>query len=73
MKRFFACCLVLVSAPALAQDRAHNPQQVSDALKAGCTVQQTHQMSGKVHPAPAIVRCPAKQPAQAAHTPKAPR
>lgn len=70
MKTLIACCLILAPAPALAQDRAHNPQQISNALKAGCKVQQIHQQSGKVHSVPAIVRCAKPSPDQvAAQTP----
>ncbi|WP_448662103.1 hypothetical protein ACG3SL_15690 [Sphingomonas sp. CJ20] len=52
--------LAIAATPAIAQDRAHGPQQVSDALKAGCSVQQVHVPAGKIGSAPAIVRCDAQ-------------
>ncbi|AJP73064.1 hypothetical protein [Sphingomonas hengshuiensis] len=61
MIRLFAAAALVAAAatPALAQDRAHGPLQVSEALKAGCSVQQVHVPAGKIGTAPAIVRCDA--------------
>jgi hypothetical protein len=49
--------LVVVATPALATERAHTPQQVADALKAGCSVQYVHTPAGKNGHQPAIVHC----------------
>jgi hypothetical protein len=63
LKIIAAAALTAVAMPALAQDRAHSPLQVSDALKAGCSVQQVHLPAGKTGSAPAIVRCTETQTA----------
>ena len=60
MKTLIACCLILAPSAVLAQERVHSPRQISNALKAGCSVHQNPQLSGKVPPTPAIVRCPNK-------------
>lgn len=49
--------LTVVATPSLATERAHTPQQVSDALKAGCSVHHVHSPSGKTVQQPAIVHC----------------
>ena len=46
-----------VATPALANRLAHNPAQVTAALKQGCTVQHVHTPAGKLIHSPAIVRC----------------
>lgn len=52
-----APALIATATPALANRLAHSPQQVSDALKEGCTVQHVHTPSGKTVQSPALVRC----------------
>ena len=43
MVRFIAAAaLALIATPALASERAHTPQQVSDAFMAGCSAQHFH-------------------------------
>ena len=49
--------LAVVATPALATERAHTPQQVSNALKAGCSVQHVHSPAGKTVQQSAIVHC----------------
>ena len=70
LKIILAGALTAVAMPALAQDRAHSPLQVSEALKAGCSVQQVHMPAGKTGTAPAIVRCSEAQLAARADAPK---
>lgn len=65
LKIILTGALVATAVPAFAQDRALNPLQVSEALKAGCTVQQTHLPAGKIGTAPAIIRCSETQVAKA--------
>ena len=50
----------LIATPALANRLAHSPQQVSDALKQGCTVHHVHTPAGKTVQSPALVRCDAR-------------
>lgn len=63
-----ATALVATATPALANRLAHNPQQVSDALKEGCTVQHVHTPAGKTVHSPALVRCDNRAPLAAAET-----
>ena len=57
MKALIFCCLALTATPAFAQETAHGPREISQALKAGCTVHQPLQIAGKTSYAPAIVHC----------------
>jgi predicted secreted protein len=59
LKLVLAGAAIALAAPAIASDRAHNPLQVSEALKAGCKVHQVHVPAGKIATQPAIVRCEA--------------
>ncbi len=49
--------LTVVATPALATERAHTPQQITNALKAGCSVHYVHTPAGKHGQHPAIVHC----------------
>ena len=60
--------LAVIATPALATERAHTPQQVSDALKAGCSVQHVHTPAGKNGQQPAIVHCKRNGNAEAARS-----
>lgn len=63
-----APALIATASPALANRLAHSPQQVSDALKEGCTVQHVHTPSGKTVQSPALVRCDNRNAMVAAKT-----
>ena len=52
-----ASALIAIAAPALAAERAHNPQQITEALKAGCAVRHVHSPAGKPVQQSAIVHC----------------
>ena len=68
-----AATLALIATPALAHERAHNPQQVSDALKAGCTVQAVHTPAGKTVHQSAIVHCKQTRSLETASNRQSPR
>lgn len=69
----FAVTLVAIASPALATERAHTPHQVSEALKAGCSVQQPHTQSGKIVHQPALVHCKQARTTEAASRDAAPQ
>uniref|UniRef100_UPI0035CA2E9D hypothetical protein n=1 Tax=uncultured Sphingomonas sp. TaxID=158754 RepID=UPI0035CA2E9D len=66
-----AVALVATATPALANRLAHNPAQITAALKEGCTVQQVHTPAGKIVHSPAIVRCDKVAVAKVAPVPSA--
>lgn len=72
-RTLLATALIVTATPALANRLAHSPQQVSDALKQGCTVHQVHTPAGKVVQSPALVRCDARAAVATAKAAPAPK